>query len=75
MSYSQAAQLEILNAAASISTKAEFEEFRNLIAHFFASKAQKAIDELWENGSINEQTIDKWGKEHLRTPYHANNRS
>ena len=69
MSYTQQAQLELLNALNSIQTEAEFNEFRNLMANFFAQKAGRAIDALWDNGTINEQTVEEWGKEHMRTPY------
>ena len=55
MSYSQIAQLELLNALNSINSEAELNEFKNLLAHYFAQKAQKAIDALWDEGVINEQ--------------------
>ena len=39
-------------------------------------KAQNAIDQLWEDGAINEETIEQWGAEHMRTSYrHASHRS
>ena len=44
MSYSQMAQLELLNAVRQINSEAELNEFKNLLAHYFAQKAQKAID-------------------------------
>ena len=69
MSYTQIAQLELLNALKSISSESELNEFKDLVAHFFAEKAQKAIDALWDNGTINEDTINQWGAEHMRTPY------
>ena len=69
MSYTQIAQLELLNALKSISSEAELNEFKDLVAHFFAAKAQKEIDALWDNGTINEETIQQWGAEHMRTPY------
>ena len=69
MSYSQMAQLELLNALNNISSEAELNEFKTLVAHFFAQKAQKAIDALWDEGVINEETIEQWGAEHMRTPY------
>jgi len=76
MSYSQIAQLELLNALNSIKSEAELNEFKDMVANYFAMKAQKAIDGLWDNGIINEQTIELWGAEHMRTPYrHASNRS
>lgn len=76
MSYAQLAQLEVLNALNNISSEAELNELKDLLARFFAQKAQQAIDDLWDNGAIDEQTIDQWGREHMRTPYrHASNRS
>ena len=69
MSYSQMAQLELLNALNNINSEAELNEFKNLLAHYFAQKAQKAIDALWDEGVINEETIEQWGAEHMRTPY------
>ena len=38
------AQLELLNALNSITSEAELNEFKNLLAHYFAQKAQKAIE-------------------------------
>jgi len=76
MSYREIAQLELMNALNSINSEAELNEFKDLVAHFFAQKAQKAIDALWDEGKINEETINQWGAEHMRTPYrYAANRS
>ena len=69
MSYEQIARLELLNAVNNIDSLADLNEFKNLIARFFAAKAQKEIDELWDDGKINEDTINAWGEEHMRTPY------
>ena len=69
MSYSRIAQLELLDALNSINSEAELNEFKNVLAHYFAQKAQKAIDALWDEGVISEETIEQWGKEHMRTPY------
>ena len=69
MSYREIAQLELLNALNNISSEAELNEFKDLVAHFFTRKAQKEIDALWDEGGINEETIKQWGTEHMRTPY------
>ena len=61
-----------LNFRNSISTQEELDDFRDMLAHYFAEKAQKAIDELWEKGEINDQTIEEWGNEHMRAPYRSN---
>ena len=63
------ANLELLNALNSIKSEADLIEFKDLLAQFVARKAQKSIDALWEEGTINEETIEQWGKEHMRTPY------
>ena len=67
--------MELMNAIGNISTEAELNEFRDMLAHYFAQKAQKAIDAMWDAGQINEDTIKQWGEEHMRTPYkYANHR-
>ena len=53
----------------SISTEEELNEFKDLVAYFFAQRLKKAIDALWEEGIIDEHTIEQWGAEHMRTPY------
>ena len=69
MSYSQIAQMELMNAINSINSESDLNEFKDLLARFFARKAQKAIDALWNDGVINNDTIEEWGEEHMRTPY------
>ena len=63
------AQLDVLNLVRGIQTEEEYTDFRNMLARNFAEKAQKQIDALWEKGTINEQTIEQWGNERMRTPY------
>ena len=46
MSYTEMAQMELLNAVRQINSEVEPNEFKNLLAHYFAQKAQKAIDAL-----------------------------
>ncbi|MBR1929197.1 MAG: hypothetical protein IJ834_05610 [Paludibacteraceae bacterium] len=69
MSYMQMAQLDVLNLVKGIQTESDYIDFRNMLARYFAEKAQKQIDALWNNGTINEQTIEQWGNERMRTPY------
>ena len=76
MSYSEMAQLELMSALNSIDSEAELNEFKDMVAKYFAAKAQKEIDALWDEGVINEETIEQWGSEHMRTPYrYASHRS
>ena len=69
MSYTQMAQLDVLNLVRGINNDAEYAEFRDMLARYFAQKAQKAIDAMWDRGEINAQTIEEWGNTKMRTPY------
>ena len=39
------------------------------MANYYAQKVNEEMERLWDNGTINEQTIEQWGNEHMRTPY------
>ena len=39
------------------------------LANYFAQKVDKGFDEIISDGSISIDTIEQWGKEHMRTPY------
>ena len=62
------AQLELLDALNNINSEAELNEFKNVLAHYFANKAQKAIDALWDEGVINDEIIEQWGQEQIEWP-------
>lgn len=51
------ARLEALNVIQGINSEAEYIEFRNMLAHYFADKAQKAIDAMWEMGEIQDNSL------------------
>ena len=44
-------------------------EIRDMLSRYFAEKAQKEIDKLWEAGTINDAVVEGWKTEHMRTPY------
>lgn len=69
MSYEQQAKLEVLSAVNGIHSLTELNEFKDVIARYFAEKAQRAIDALCDEGKITQETIKEWGEEHMRTPY------
>ena len=69
MSYNEMARLDALNVVQGINTEEEYLDFRNHLARYFAEKAQKAIDAMWEKGEITENTIEEWGNTKMRTPY------
>lgn len=66
------AQLELLSTMASLKSEADLIELKQAIARFFAERADREMERLWENGTINEETLKSWEHEHMRTPYRTN---
>ena len=64
------AQLELLSTMASLNTEADLIELKQALARFFADRADREMERLWNNGTINEDTLESWKHEHMRTPYH-----
>ena len=63
------AQIELLSTMASLNTEDDLIELKQAIARFFAERADREMERLWENGTINEETLKSWEHEHMRTPY------
>lgn len=61
------AQMKILRMMSFINTPKELESLENVISQYFAKKVDVDIDALCEKGDITLDTIEEWGKEHLRT--------
>ena len=71
MSYSEMAQLELLDAAANVSSQEDLAALKLAISLFFAERAQQAIDKMWDEGSFNQSKLDELRGQHLRIPYNA----
>jgi len=69
MSDTEKTKLEIFSMINTATTVEEISEIKDLLVQYFANKAQRAIDALWDSGNIDERTIEEWGSEHMRTPY------
>ena len=67
------AQLELLSTMASLTTEADLIELKQAIARFFAERADREMERLWGDGTINEETLKSWEHEHMWTPYLQNN--
>ncbi|MBQ6764850.1 MAG: hypothetical protein IJP45_06655 [Paludibacteraceae bacterium] len=63
------AKMNLLRVVDCIQTVDEVQAIRNILANYYAQKVAEEMDRLWDNGTINEQTIEQWGSEHMRTPY------
>lgn len=65
--YSQLAQLEMVNAAANVSTN--LDALKLTLSLFFAERAQQAIDKMWDEGTFDQRKLDELRGQHLHTPY------
>ena len=63
------AKMNLLRVVDSIKTVDEVQAIQQVLANYYAQKAQAELDRLWDEGVINEQVIEQWGQEHMRTPY------
>ena len=63
-----AAQIELLNSVAHIESEEDLRELKHTLSTFFAKLADREIDRLWDEGVINEEVIEGWAHEHMRTP-------
>lgn len=44
-------------------------EIKDMLSNYFAQKAERAIDALWDSGQINDTVVEQWKQEHLWIPY------
>lgn len=62
-------QLHILEMMNRCRTEESLKRLKKLLFDFYSNEAVAEADRLWEAGVINENIIEEWGKEHMRTPY------
>lgn len=63
------AQIELLDAMASVKSEAELIALKHAISEFFARRTDEEMERLWQSGEWNEQTIEDLKNTHYRTPY------
>ncbi|MBP3788624.1 MAG: hypothetical protein J6I52_03300 [Prevotella sp.] len=64
-----AAQLNVLNLMAYISTEQEQQELQDLLLQFYRKKTDSLLLQLQKDNGITQQTLDEWANQHERTPY------
>ena len=69
MSYSEIAQLELMNAAVNVTSQSDLNALRLTLSLFFAERAQQTIDKMWDEGTFDQRKLDELRSQHLRTPY------
>ncbi|MBQ9666497.1 MAG: hypothetical protein IJV33_08490 [Bacteroidaceae bacterium] len=59
----------MLELVSRVSSEVEMQDIRRMLGQYFAKRAEDAIDRLWDEGTINDNVIEGWKHEHMRTPY------
>lgn len=62
-------QMQMLELVSHVRSEQEMDDIRRMLAQYFANKAEDEIDKLWDDGVINNNVIESWKNEHMRTPY------
>ena len=62
-------QIEMLEMVSKVSSEAEMQDIRRMLGQYSAKRAEEAIDRLWDEGKLNNDVIEGWKSEHMRTPY------
>ena len=52
-----------------MNTEREVSDIRRQLGQYFAKQAEDAIDRLWDEGVLNDDVVEGWKNEHMRTPY------
>jgi hypothetical protein len=62
-------QQHLLQLMSFVKDEQTLEDFRDVLQAYLAKKIDEGFDEMIEKGEITPETIEQWGKEHMRTPY------
>lgn len=52
-----------------IKSEKTLRELRLVVSQFFAQKAEDAINEMWADGTLNDEKVESFRNLHERTPY------
>ena len=60
-------QMELLKLYPYTVSEVELQEIRHVLADYFARKIDTEMNQLWLDKGLNEQTIEDWKNEHMRS--------
>lgn len=61
------------DAMSCLTTPEDLKELKEVLSKFFAARADRELDRLWDEGVLNQEVLNKLRSQHLRTPYISNN--
>lgn len=63
------AQLDVLRMMSYIQSPESLQDLKNVIANYFAKKAEDSIKKMWVTGELNDEKFESFKTLHERTPY------
>ena len=63
------AQIDLLRMMSFVKTDEIMNELKKVIAQYFAQKARREMDKMWETGEMNDEKFNSFKTLHERTPY------
>lgn len=63
------AQLQILELMSFVKTQQGLEDLKLAVSNYFAEKAEKELNAMWENGLLDKKKVESFRYLHERTPY------
>ena len=63
------AQMMILESFAGATDEQEINDLMDLLRMFYAQRLEREMNRLWDDGTLNQEVLDRLKDEHLRTPY------
>lgn len=63
------AQIDILNMMQWVKSPESLTELKQVISDYFAARAKREIDAMWQRGEMTQTKFDSLADLHERTPY------
>ena len=63
------AQRDVLGVVSCLHKEDDVKALKKVLLQFLNDRLQDELDELWEQGDINEGKMEEWKTSHFRTPY------
>ncbi len=64
-----AVQLHLLELFSGEMSDKELSDIKSILKDYYAKRVDEDMDKLWEEKGWSNETVERWGKEHMRTPY------
>ena len=64
-----ASQMMILESFAGAQDEQELNALMDVLRNFYATRLEAEMQRLWDDGTLDQNTLNQLRQEHLRTPY------